>query len=122
VYAPINIAPQFRLEPSLGLRTGDDRSDITLGVGAFLVSPLAQQVDMYAGGRLKLNFADDETGARDESGTDVSIAAALGGEYYLVPRFSLGLEGQLGFYSTSEASGDDSGVFTTGLAFLRLYF
>jgi hypothetical protein len=120
VYAPINIAPQLRLEPSLGLRTGDDSSDITLGVGGFYVAPLAQQVDLYMGGRLKLNFADDD--ANDESGTDVSIAGALGGEYYLVPRFSVGLEGQLGFYALSDASGDDDGLFTTGLGFLRLYF
>jgi hypothetical protein len=120
LYAPLRVNPQFRLEPSLGILTGDDRSDITLGIGAFLVNPLAQQVDWYAGGRLKLNFADDDQ--NDESGTDFSLAGALGGEYYLVPRFSLGLEGQLGFYSASEASGDQDGIFTTGLAFLRMYF
>jgi hypothetical protein len=126
VYAPINVAPQLRLEPSLGISTsdgpGNDTSNFTLGLGAFYVSRLAAQLDMYAGGRLKLNFASVDAGTTDDSGTDISLAGALGGEYYLVPRFSLGLEGQLGFFSNSDVSGDDSGLFTTGLAFLRLYF
>jgi hypothetical protein len=86
------------------------------------VSRLSPPVDLYYGGRLKLNFASVDDGAADESGVDLILAGALGGEYYLVPRFSVGLEGQLGFFTDSEASGDDSGLFTTGLAFLRLYF
>jgi hypothetical protein len=126
LYVPITIAPQFRLEPSIGITTSDgpgtDSSDFTLGVGGFYVSKLAPQMDMYAGGRLKLNFASVDSGTTDDSGTDIVLAGALGGEYYFVPRFSLGLEGQLGYYSNSEVSGDDSGLFTTGLAFLRMYF
>jgi hypothetical protein len=127
LYLPIAVSPQLRLEPSLGIATSDgpgpsDRADVTAGIGVFVVSRLAAAVDMYAGGRLKLNFASVDDGATDESGIDLALAGAVGGEYYLVPRFSLGLEGQLGFFSDSEASGDDSGLFTTGLAFLRLYF
>jgi hypothetical protein len=132
LYLPIQIAPQLRLEPSLGIATsngpdgGTDTRDFTLGVGLFFVQSVATPVDMYVGGRLKLNFARVESGppgARvSNSGGDVALAGALGGEYYFVPKFSMGLEGQLGFYSNSSASGDNSGVFTTGLAFLRLYF
>ncbi len=132
LYLPIQVAPQLRLEPSLGVRTsngptgGTDTRDLTLGLGLFYVQSVATPVDLYAGGRLKLNFARREegpTGARvSDSGADVAIAAALGGEYYLVPKFSLGLEGQLGFYSNSSVHDDSSGLFTTGLAFLRLYF
>jgi hypothetical protein len=133
VYVPIRLAPQLRLEPSIGIQTVDrpsnsgtpDTSDITLGLGVFFVQKVAAPVDFYAGGRLKLNFASvdsNETNASD-SGTDVVVAAALGGEYYFVPKFSLGLEGQLGYYSRSSASIDEAdGFFTTGLAFLRVYF
>jgi hypothetical protein len=132
LYVPVLVAPQFRLEPSLGILSnsppagGTSTRDFTLGLGLFFVQKAAAPIDLYAGGRVKLNFAHVETGpvgARvTTSGTDVILAAAVGGEYYFVPRFSLGLEGQLGFFSNSTASGDNSGAFTTGLAFLRVYF
>jgi hypothetical protein len=123
LYLPIAVSRELRLEPSLGIDTGDDTSNVTTGLGVFVLSRLAPAVDMYVGGRVKLNFASvDVPGGGDESGTDFLLAGALGGEYYLAPRFSLGLEGDLGFHADSDASGDDSGLFTTGLAFLRLYF
>lgn len=127
LYLPIGIGPALRIEPSVGILTqdsdGNDSSDLTLGVGVFaLKSSGATPLDLYFGGRLKLNFASVDDGVNDESGTDISLAAALGGEYYFVPKFSLGLEGQLGFYSTSDVNGDASGFFTTGLGFLRMYF
>src|SRR5574340_258963 len=134
VYVPIRIAPQLRLEPSFGLQTADrpsgsptpDTRDFTVGIGLFYVHQLAAPLDMYAGGRLKLNFAKVESNQApfaSDSGTDVAIAAALGGEYFFVPKFSLGLEGQLGYLSRSSASIDEAdGFFTTGLAVLRLYF
>ncbi len=133
LYLPIRVAPAFRLEPSLGIYSrnepspGTDRRDITVGVGAFWVKQLAAPADMYVGGRLRLNFADAKTTfangtTASDSDTDIFIAAALGGEYYLVPQFSLGLEGELGYYDHGDVNLGTSGVFTTGLAFLRLYF
>ncbi len=126
LYMPIDIGATLRVEPSLGIFTSDsdgfDSSDLTLGAGVFLMRRPAQSVTMYYGGRLKLNFASADDGVEDDSGLDLILAGALGGEYYLAPSFSLGLEGQLGFYSASEVSGDASGFFTTGLGFLRLYF
>jgi hypothetical protein len=128
VYFPIALAPNFRLEPSIGLFTvdapsgGTDHRDLTLGVGAFAVNRLAPQVDMYFGGRLKLNFAKSDGPTVDDSDTDLFLAAAVGGEYYFVPKFSLGLEAQLGLYSHGDVRGDDSGLFTSGVAFLRVYF
>jgi hypothetical protein len=128
VYVPIQMGPALRIEPSLGIFTvdeptgGTDTSNITLGVGVFLQQRVAPPVDLYVGGRLKLNFASFDNGVADDSGTDLLIAAAAGGEYYLAPKFSIGLEGQLGFYSNSEVSGDTSGFFTNGLGFLRVYF
>jgi hypothetical protein len=126
IYFPIQVAPAFRLEPSFGVRTADtdagDQSDVTLGLGAFVQQRAAGPFDVYFGGRIKLNFASEDTGLDDNSGTDVQLAAALGGEYYLASRFSMGVEGNLGYYSDSDVNGDDSGFFTNGLAFLRLYF
>jgi hypothetical protein len=128
VYVPLQLAPNLRLEPSLGIATvdapqgGTDTKDITLGVGLFVTQKVSAPVDLYAGGRLKLNFTSFDNGVTDDSGTDFTLAAAVGGEYYFVPKFSIGLEGELGFYSQSEISGDNSGFFTTGLGFLRVYF
>ena len=126
IYVPINLG-KLRLEPSIGIFTTDAESrnaisDVTLGIGGFYVMPLAASADMYAGGRLKLNFASWDDGVNDDSDTDFLLAGALGGEYYLVPQLSLGVEAQLGFYQRGDVSGDDSGLFTTGLGFLRFYF
>jgi hypothetical protein len=132
LYMPIGIGPALRVEPSIGIATvdaptgGTDTKDLTLGVGVFVLKRVGgSPVEMYYGGRLKLNFASWDNGPTDGSGVDLSIAGAIGSEYYLVPKFSIGLEGQLGFYSNSDASAvnvDSSGFFTTGLAFLRMYF
>jgi hypothetical protein len=129
LYLPIDIGATLRVEPSLGISTvnqggtgGLDTSDVTIGAGVFGMKRLSPPVNLYFGGRAKLNFASADDGVNDESGTDLSLAGALGAEYYFVPNFSLGLEGQLGFYSNSDVSGDSSGFFTTGLGFLRMYF
>jgi len=128
VYAPLQIGPNFRLEPSLGIYTDNgptgtqDTRDITLGVGAFVQKRVATAVDMYAGGRLKLNLTKVSVPGASDTGTDILLAGAAGGEYFLAPKFSLGAEGEFGIYMNSELSGDNSGFFTTGLAFLRVYF
>src|SRR5512141_1042530 len=91
LYLPIRVAPAFRLEPSLGVYSrdvsgaGTDHRDITLGRGAFFLKAVATPVDMYVGGRVKLNFAHVSTTSGggvtvSDSGTDFSLAAALGGE------------------------------------------
>lgn len=126
IYVPFKIAPTLRLEPSVGIYTvdsdaGNDTTDLTLGAGLFVTQKVAAPVDVYFGGRVKLNFAGIDTGATDDSGTDFFVAGAAGGEYYLAPKFSIGLEANLGFYSLSEVSGDESGFYTTGLGFLRVY-
>lgn len=137
VYAPLQLAPNLRIEPSLGIWTrneptpGTDYRNVTLGVGVFLLQRLGPAVDGYVGGRLKLNFARVETNPGvgpnvEQTGTDVYLAAAAGGEWFPASRFSLGLEAQLGYYALSDASiasagGEASGLVTTGLGFLRIY-
>jgi hypothetical protein len=134
IYLPLLVGPTIRLEPSFGVRTVNrpsrannvDERDLTLGLGVFLMQKVAEPMDIYAGGRVKLNFArvEESGGGASDSGTDFIVAAALGGEHYLFSRFSVGLEAQLGYYSASSAAsgGEATGFFTTGLALLRLYF
>ncbi len=131
IYVPIMLAPQFRLEPFVGFLTSSndarDQSDLTIGAGFFFVQRIAQPADMYLGGRVMLNFASTKpNGGSSSSGTDFAIAAAAGAEYYLVPKFSIGLEAQLGFYSQSKESNAQglgtTGFFTNGVGFLRFYF
>ncbi len=131
VYLPITVTPAFRLEPSLGVFTNDQRSggvdttNVTAGVGAFWVKRVAEPTDVYFGGRLKLNFASDG-GTFHSENIDWTLAAAVGGEHYLGTRFSIGAEAQLGHYQNGKLSGavavNDSGMFTSGVAFLRFYF
>jgi len=129
VYVPIALSDGLRLEPSLGIFTrnrggnGTDTSDFTLGVGLLVVSHVGPSTNMLYGGRLKLNFASASTpGAGSDSGTDVSLAGAFGAEQILGERFAVGLEAQLGYYSQSTVSGDASGLFTTGVVFVRVWF
>jgi hypothetical protein len=126
VYLPVALGPTLRVEPSIGIAAVDrpagqrDRRDFTIGAGLFYVQRLAAPFDMYMGGRLKLNFA--HVSDPSDSGTDVLIAGAVGGEDFLTPHFSIGAEAQVGFRVNSDVSGDDNTFFTTGLAFLRFYF
>lgn len=132
IYVPIRIAPELKVEPSLGVLTsnasgGVSDRDFVLGVGVFWVKPLTAAADMYIGGRLKLDFTKSDNGVTSDSNTDVQIAAALGGEYYLVPHFSLGVEGQLGHYDVGTTGNfapgrDTNGWFTDALLFGRIYF
>lgn len=114
VYVPITVAPTFRLEPSLGVFTNDQRTggidsaNVTVGIGAFFVKRVAEPTDVYVGGRLKLNFASADNGFVQEDENDWSIAAAVGGEHY----------GKL----SGALAANDNGAFTSGVAFLRFYF
>ena len=124
IYLPLRLSQALKIEPSIGLQTGSgdtDFTDLMLGVGVFAVRRVSAPVDLYYGGRLKLNFISEDDGVNDESGTDFYLTAAAGGEYFVVPAFSLGLEANLGFYSLDELSGDQDGLYTTGIFFLRMY-
>lgn len=126
IYFPFRIGPTLKVEPSLGILTADadgaDFSDVMVGVGVFAVRRISAPVDLYFGGRLKLDFVSaDLAGGGDESDTDFYVTAAAGGEYFVVPAFSLGLEANLGYYSLGELSNDQSGLYTTGIFMLRMY-
>jgi hypothetical protein len=129
VLVPVQIAANLRIEPMVGMNTVDsggvDRSDLTLGAGVLFALSASQQTQVYAGGRLALDFVSWDDGAADDSGLDFRIAGAMGAEYFLAPRFSIGAEADFGFYSTSDGNytlPDASGFYTAGYFISRFYF
>jgi hypothetical protein len=129
VLVPIQLAGTLRVEPMVGINTVDsdgiDASDVTLGAGVLFALSATQQAQLYAGGRLALDLVSWDDGVSDESGVDFRIAGAIGGEYFLAPRFSLGAEADFGYYATSDgnyAIPDASGFYTAGYLVSRFYF
>jgi hypothetical protein len=143
IYVPINIAPSFRLEPQLGIvtfsedtsagGTAIDTSVVSIGLGVFYVSTFENQLDVYVGGRVvRTSFSQTQKTPNapefKTEGSDIRIIPALGGEYSLHPRFSLGAEVQLqliSFGSRSQTAGGSipggTGTQTSGLFFARVY-
>jgi hypothetical protein len=131
VLVPLNVSPVLKVEPFAGFNTfsasgGADVSSFLLGAGVFYVLKTNSQLDLLFGGRLGLDFVSVSQAGTSTSGTDLQLVGAAGAEYYLQPRFSVGMEGQLGFFSNSKATtaaaGEGSGIITAGLATLRFYF
>jgi len=143
IYVPINVSPNLRIEPQFGyLANTDDELDetdsaFTLGAGVLYVMPVAQQTNLYVGGRLTLTWTKDEdhAGAALEKTTqrNTAIAPVLGGEYVPSPRFSVGAEAQLVFVSLGDRKIETAGFptvtfqggstrSTQALVFVRVYF
>jgi opacity protein-like surface antigen len=144
IYVPINVTPNFRLEPQLGILTvtqdtggagvtSTETSVVSIGLGAFYLVAVAEQLDVYVGGRVvRTTFSQTlkTSGAPDDKteGNDLRVIPALGGEYSLHPRFSIGAEIQLqlvSFGSRTLSSGGSipggTGTQTSGLLFARVY-
>jgi Outer membrane protein beta-barrel domain len=142
IYVPIAVTSTFRIEPEIGVATLNqnatggatsiESSVWSIGLGVFWLFPTAPELDVYVGGRvvrtsytLKLKSA----GATDTTeGTDLRVIPALGGEFSLHPRFSIGAEVQLQLVSYGDrtvSSGGaipgGSGTQTAGLVFVRVY-
>lgn len=126
-FVPINLG-QFRVEPFAGWkRTSVNHtrsSDFLLGVGGFLVKPVAAQVQLYGGGRLGMEWHSSRDAAgNSDSRRDTALGAALGGEYLPVPRIALGAELQLALVSIGDGNNSDGGWSTSTQAtfFVRMY-
>lgn len=143
IYVPIALGPTFRIEPQIGVATLNqdtgynpsvETSVVSIGLGAFWLIPASDQLDVYVGGRVvrtsyssKLKF-DPPRGTETTDGADMRIIPAVGGEFSLHPRFSLGAEVQLQLVSfgdrtvsTGGTVPGGSGVQTAGLVFARVY-
>ncbi|MGB8930538.1 MAG: outer membrane beta-barrel protein [Anaeromyxobacteraceae bacterium] len=144
ILIPINVSPSLRVEPFLGytqVRTkdsssplGDDvdwASTLTVGAGIYLLGDLGNNAEVYGGGRLAINRvaagfeykSSGTTVSGDDSFIGFGLAAVGGAEYYLSPRFALGVEAELGFDSIETAQDFKETKFGTA-AFLtaRAYF
>lgn len=144
-YVPISLSG-FRIEPEVGLFRTDESDDtgsytqtvLQIGTGIFLTRQHEQTL-YYFGGRVGalLSSSDYEfsgegySGASERSRTDLYVAPALGAEYLLSDRFSLGGEAQLMYYlvGNQEVDGDSEDADTDGsllrtrpLLFVRWYF
>lgn len=141
IYVPIVISPGLRIEPELGVLKLEDDQDpsqdvsvYTLGVGLLFTRHVGEDVLAYVGPRLAISRVSQPVndpfgpGSVDAVGTDLRLAAAIGGEYFFSSRFSLGAEAQLAFMAVGDR--DVSGVGTIeggsslathALAFFRAY-
>jgi hypothetical protein len=153
LFVPMNLAPNLRVEPFLGWQRSDvdaapagvggsafdppqgKSSDFMLGAGLFYVKPIAAQVQLYVGGRLGLQWQSVQApspGTAKAERRNTLLAAALGGEYLLHPRFALGAEAMIarvGFGDTEFSGtggpavdgGGGSASATQGTLFARVY-
>jgi hypothetical protein len=126
-FVPINLG-QFRIEPFAGWTRASVNhtrsSDFLVGVGGFLVKPVAPQVQLYAGGRLGMEWHSTRDAAgNSDSRRDTLLAGALGGEYLPVQRVALGAELQLALVSIGDGNNSDGGWATATQAtfFARFY-
>ncbi len=147
-YVPINIVPQFRIEPSFGYWAASaDKNRLpngatyrfsatSLGIGGFFVFAPPAPVGFYAGARLTLlwnSSSDVDQGppqtTTDTKETDFFFAPTLGAEYAFSPHFTVGAEVQLpiAFYGNPSVAGttvvlDRNGISTNTVIFLRYFF
>lgn len=138
VYVPIDLAPNLRLEPLVGVGTidrdaGVDVKEYALGIGAFYVVPVGQQAHLYVGPRVGFRRLDETDPPNTTiKATDWWIGAALGGEFLAHPRVGFGGEAEILYASMGKHEATAGGppevvqrsataVGTQGLVFVRFY-
>lgn len=167
VYVPINVLPRLRLEPAVTHKSasssrassgGGSSSSEALSMrltspslGIFYRVAPAGSVGFYAGPRLGLSFASShhesshtsaaisQSSSTDTTATNWSAAAAVGAEYFIAPRFSVGADVEAGYVvagtpttvstqtpapppgAGGESTSEASGTFTQATVRIRLY-
>jgi hypothetical protein len=106
VLMTIDFSDRFRLEPSLGFAFSEEETLYSIEVGAFGKKTISKFNLLY-GGRVGYG-----------GGTVISVAPAVGGEYYFIDNFSVGSEVQL----RSLFDEDNFVVFTNAAVLVRFYF
>ena len=124
LYVPIMVTDAIMLEPGIGFfrinQSGDDPFDgefsfsatfLRLGAGLlFIVSP-SERGRVYAGPRvgiLRMSREVEFAGTQDDdSRTDLLLSGVVGGEFFLVPSFSLGGEAALHYLRAGDEESDD---------------
>ncbi|MBN2031425.1 hypothetical protein JW824_14420 [bacterium] len=138
IFIPINIGKSFRFEPQLGFDSYSEEDEydkscisyLQLGIGIFPILWRNKTI-LYFGGRLCFLFSSytytykyyGDTKWRTNKESDFGflfVAPAIGGEYFVCEKLSLGGEIQLKFLSNN--SENTKHYFTHTLFFTRFYF
>ena len=139
ITVPINVTPGFRVEPFVGIHrlketdntgaveTSRAETNVAVGASALFIVPAAQNVELLGGGRLTINSesvkTDNGTTTTTESGIGFGLAAVGGAEYYLSPRFALGVEAEVGFDTIEvenfRTTTIETGAFLTAKVFFK---
>jgi opacity protein-like surface antigen len=143
ISVPVNVSPGLRIEPFVGIfynRNTDStglndvitsNTQVDVGISALVLKELGENVELLAGGKLELGFIKDSvhldaTGATNsDSSTLFGIAAVGGAEYYLSPRFALGVEAELGLKTakyTPAVDVRDTTVYTATFVTAKVFF
>lgn len=146
LHFPIAFGQRLLLEPEFGMTNGKQTVKVLdveqefkatiwrLGIGIFYRFPATDDLRVYVGPRFKwirtTASEDDGTDVTRFAETDVSIGAALGGEYFFSSHFSLGGEAQFNYIDLGEPDVEIGDVvdlrrriFTTDtLVMIRWYF
>lgn len=144
VLLPINVGPHLRLEPFVDFFaarvdypvTSDTVWDAStqIGLGLFSVAAPQEQFAVYFGPRIGyLHGSTRFNGPPGQTSTTSKgwfVAGAIGGEYSVVSRFSVGGEAKVQFNHTSSSSNGSSGIgpsllarswFSSGALVVRFY-
>lgn len=106
IYLTFDIGNKFRIEPTIGFALSDGLSHYSVGLGAFMKTPISKFNLLYG---LRLGIGNNER---------LYFAPTIGGEYYFIKHFSIGSEIQL---RGSKNNGDWT-LLTNSAVLLRFYF
>lgn len=144
---PINAASHFRIEPFVDFFaaradfpvTSDTswESSTQIGVGLFLMTTSQERLAVYFGPRIgylhgstRVNGSSVPAGQASTTSKGWFAAGAIGGEYSVVSRFSVGAEAKVQFNHTSSTSSGTANIgpslfarslFTSGAVVVRFY-
>jgi hypothetical protein len=124
ILVPWWLGETFSLAPGIGIAWMQDLStNISLGiVPRFYLRK--ERIATYVGARAGVLLTSPAEG---ESTTDILVGGSLGGEYYLDPRFCLGVEAQLNATINDERSATfgnpgNININTAAAVFATVYF
>jgi hypothetical protein len=83
IYLTMDMKDNFRLEPTIGFALSKGLKKYIIGVGLFKQKPISNFSLLYG---LRIGFGNDKL---------YFVAPAIGGEYFIIKKFSIGSEIQL---------------------------
>jgi hypothetical protein len=113
IYVPVQVSEGFRLEPFAGYYRNEFDSDsgtfglsgYSVGSGFFRTVPFGERAQAYFGARLSYSYSKYRNVSADETGQGYRVAPVLGGEIFLLPQLSVGVEAYA-YYSDTDIDGD----------------